>query len=172
MENIWQWVESNQSILLAVLAAGILLILFLLLWQNSRYRKLEKRIKAHESGALDKTLEQEAKELRMELERLSQECKEEKRRLTRFMAKEKKAIKKVRLIKYDAFATQGGKVSYALALLNEENSGVLINSIHSTDFSFSYAKEVVRGEVDQVMSKEEQAVLEKAVSERERLSSK
>ena len=121
MENIWQWVESNQSILLAVLAAGILLILFLLLWQNSRYRKLEKRIKAHESGALDKTLEQEAKELRMELERLSQECKEEKRRLTRFMAKEKKAI---------------------------------------------------RGEVDQVMSKEEQAVLEKAVSERERLSSK
>ena len=88
------------------------------------------------------------------------------------MAKEKKAIKKVRLVKYDAFETQGGKVSYALALLNEENSGILINSIHSTDFSFSYAKEVVRGEVDQVMSKEEKLVLEKAVSEREKLFSK
>ena len=40
------------------------------------------------------------------------------------------------------------------------------------EFCFSYAKEVVRGEVDQVTSPEEKAVLEKAVSEREKLSSK
>ena len=172
MENIWQWIETNQSGLLVSLSGVILLLFMLLLWQGDRYRKLEKRLRKHESGSLDKTLEEKAKELETKLEQFNQEFEEEKRRLTRFMAKEKKAIKKVRLGKYDAFETQGGKVSYALALLNEENSGILINSIHSTDFSFSYAKEVVRGEVDQVMSKEEKLVLEKAVSEREKLFSK
>ena len=171
-EIIWQWLETNQNILLAAFGGVILLLMIGLLWQGSRCRKLEKRMRTYESGTLNKTLEEEAKALKAELEQLTKEVEEEKKRLTRFVAKEKKAIKKVKLVKYDAFPTQGGKVSYALALLNEDNSGVLINSIHSTDFSFSYAKEVVRGEVDQVTSPEEKAVLEKAVSEREKLSSK
>lgn len=172
MEIIWQWIETNQSGIIIGLAAVILLLWLLLLIQSSRYRKLAKRLEAHESGALDMTLEEKIKELEKELERLDQEAGEEKRRLTRFIAKEKKALKKVKLIKYDAFETQGGKVSYALALLNEENSGILLNSIHSTDFSFSYAKEVIYGEVDQVLSKEEKTALEKAVLEREKLSAK
>ncbi len=170
MELIWLWIESYQKEFILGMAALLFLLCLFLLLQGRKLRRMEKRMKAYESGSLNKTLEERAAELQEELQALTKEVESEKRRLTRFLAKEKKAIKKVKLIKYNAFETQGGKVSYALALLNEENSGILINSIHSTDFSFSYAKEVVRGEVDQVLSKEEKEVLEKAITERDKLS--
>ena len=48
MENIWQWIETNQSGLLVSLSGVILLLFMLLLWQGDRYRKLEKRLRKHE----------------------------------------------------------------------------------------------------------------------------
>lgn len=172
MEKIWPWIEANQYLLLLACSASCMLLLILTLLQIKEQKNLKKKIKAYESGSLNDTLENKLTELQQELEKVKTELNEEKRKLLRVMAKEKKALKKVKLMKYNAFETQGGNVSYALALLNEENSGVVINSIHSTDFSFSYAKEVVKGRVNQVLSKEEEQILERAMEERERLSTR
>ncbi|RRD93665.1 DUF4446 family protein [Clostridiales bacterium COT073_COT-073] len=172
MEKIWPWIEANQYLLLLACSVGCVLLLIVTLLQIKEQKNLKKKIKAYESGSLNDTLENKLTELQQELEKVKTELNEEKRKLLRVMAKEKKALKKVKLMKYNAFETQGGNVSYALALLNEENSGVVINSIHSTDFSFSYAKEVVKGRVNQVLSKEEEQILERAMEERERLSTR
>lgn len=172
MENIWLWIQANHNILALTGNIGCLLLFIVLLFQKRKQKEIVKKLKAYESGSLNSTLEQEIDNLKAEIEAIKNSATEEKRKLTRFIAKEKKAIKKCKLIKYNAFETQGGNVSYALALLNEENSGVIINSIHSTDFSFSYAKQVVHGRVNQVLSKEEETVLEKAIEEREKLSSR
>ncbi len=171
MESIWRWMTSQGTAFLMIEATFFLTFLLLFL-ENRRCHRLEERMKAYESGSLNRTVEKKIEEVEKELYQLRKEVETEKHRVNRFMAKERKAIKKVKLMKYDAFETQAGKISYALAMLNEENSGILINSIHSTDFSYSYAKEVIRGKVNQEMSKEERAILEKAVSERDRLSNK
>lgn len=164
MENIWMWIRNYHDTIIfgLTIAAAVLTLISLLLLINSF--RLSRRIKAYESGSLNKTLEDKVAELEKELQIQKNELKEEKRQRLRFASKEKKAVKKVKLIKYNAFETQGGNVSYALALLDEENNGIILNSIHSTDFSFSYAKEVKRGEVAQVMSKEERQVLSDAVN--------
>ena len=70
---------------------------------------------------------------------------------------------KMGLIKYDAFSQMGGKLSFCLALLDEDNDGFLINSVHGTDSSYSYIKRIVSGQSNMDMTNEEKAALNKAV---------
>ena len=46
--------------------------------------------------------------------------------------------------KYDAFDDVGGKLSFALALLDKENTGLILNAVHSRDNCFLYMKEIVK----------------------------
>lgn len=73
------------------------------------------------------------------------------------------SLQKVGIVKYDAFDDVGGNLSHALAMLDRNNNGVIINVIHSKDRCFSYAKEVIKGKVYTVLSEEEQDALNKAL---------
>ena len=52
-----------------------------------------------------------------------------------------------------------GKLSFALALLNQDNTGVVINAMHSREGCFTYAKEIIKGESYIVLSEEEKEAL-------------
>ena len=66
--------------------------------------------------------------------------------------------------KYDAFDDVGGKLSFALALLDKDNSGIMLNAVHSRDNCFLYLKEIVKGESYVMLSQEEVEALRKAVN--------
>ena len=72
------------------------------------------------------------------------------------------AYQKIGLVKYDAFREIGGKLSFVLVLLTEDNNGFILNSMHSKEGCYTYAKEVVNGEVFIVLSEEERQALEEA----------
>lgn len=73
------------------------------------------------------------------------------------------AYQKIGLVKYDAFKEIGGKLSFVLVLLTEDNNGFILNSMHSTkEGCYTYAKEVVNGEAFVILSEEEQQALEEA----------
>lgn len=74
---------------------------------------------------------------------------------------------KMGLVKYDAFQQMGGQLSFSLALLNENNDGFIINSVHSTDGCYSYTKEIVAGKCSITLGKEEEKALAIAMGERE-----
>ena len=57
------------------------------------------------------------------------------------------SYQKVGIVKYDAFGEMGGKLSFALTMLDNDNNGWILNSMHSRDGCYTYIKEIVRGEV-------------------------
>ena len=59
----------------------------------------------------------------------------------------------------------GGQLSFSLALLDENNNGFLINSVHSTEGCYSYTKEIKQGECSISLSEEEVKALELAMGE-------
>ena len=67
--------------------------------------------------------------------------------------------------KYDAFDDVGGKLSFALAMLDMDNSGIILNAVHSRDNCFLYMKEIVKGESYVMLSQEEVEALRKAVNQ-------
>ena len=61
---------------------------------------------------------------------------------------------KIGIVKYDAFPDVGGKLSFALAMLDESNSGFVLNAIHSREGCYTYVKEIVKGESYIVLGQE------------------
>ena len=57
----------------------------------------------------------------------------------------------------------GGKLSFALAMLDKKNSGFILNAIHSRDNCFLYIKEIVKGESYVMLSEEEVKALKAAM---------
>ena len=66
------------------------------------------------------------------------------------------------IVKYDAFEDVGGKMSFALAMLDQENTGFVLNAIHSRDNCFLYLKDIVKGTSYIVLSDEEIEALRRA----------
>ena len=74
--------------------------------------------------------------------------------------KTKSNVQKVGFIKYNAYDETENKLSFALALLDDYNNGVLINHIYSKHGSSIYAKNVKNGKVEERISEEEAHALE------------
>ena len=74
------------------------------------------------------------------------------------------AYQKMSIVKYDAFKEMGGKLSFCLVMLDEENDGYILNSVHSSDGCYSYTKRIKKGSSDIALGEEERHALEKAMS--------
>lgn len=73
-------------------------------------------------------------------------------------------IKKVGLYRYDAFGNTKNNLSFALALLDRNNNGVVINSIYGQDSSNVYSKEIKKGTSKYNLSEEEKEAINKAMN--------
>lgn len=74
-------------------------------------------------------------------------------------------IKKVGMVRYSAFKDTGSDLSFALALLNDKNDGVILNGIYSREMSNIYAKQVIAGKCSNKLSEEERQALEIAINQ-------
>ncbi|MFA6518814.1 MAG: DUF4446 family protein [Candidatus Shapirobacteria bacterium] len=71
---------------------------------------------------------------------------------------------KIQLQRYNPFSNVGGDQSFTLCLLDNQNSGVIITSLHTPHLTRIYAKNIKDGQSDGVsLSKEEKAILAKTV---------
>ena len=78
-----------------------------------------------------------------------------------------RAYQKTGLVKYDAFQQMGGQLSFCLVLLDMNNNGFIINSVHSTEGSYCYTKEIKNGIGDVSFGKEEKEALAMAIGKEE-----
>lgn len=75
---------------------------------------------------------------------------------------DKSKIQKVGLIRYNPFEEMGGNLCFALALLDGEDNGVVLNGIHSRTGSFTYAKPIEMGVSIYMLSDEEKQAVKMA----------
>ena len=73
------------------------------------------------------------------------------------------SFQKFGIVKYDAFKQMGGQLSFSLVLLNENDDGFIINSVHSTEGCYSYSKEVKNGQCSISLGEEEKQALNMAL---------
>ena len=75
----------------------------------------------------------------------------------------KKCIQKVGIIRYSAFKDVGSDLSFAVALLDEENSGIVFNGVYSSEASNIYAKPIIKGESKYRITEEEKQAIQIAM---------
>ena len=81
----------------------------------------------------------------------------------------RKCIQKIGIVRYNAFKDTGSDLSFTLALLDENNNGVVLNGIYSREMSNIYAKPVEKGESKYTLSDEEKEAISKAMSSGENI---
>lgn len=70
-------------------------------------------------------------------------------------------IQKTGLVRYNAFQNVGSDLSFAIALLDRENNGVVLNGLYGSESSNIYAKPIKNGEsLNYQLSDEEKYAIE------------
>jgi len=69
------------------------------------------------------------------------------------------AIRHVAVVRFDAFGDMGGRLSFAVALLDDAGDGLVVTSINGRSETRTYAKGVKAGAADQTLSPEEEQVI-------------
>ncbi len=72
------------------------------------------------------------------------------------------SLKKIGLVNFDAFDDVKGNLSFALAILNNNNDGFILTSLYGHNSCNTYVREVVGGETPIKLLDEEKAALNKA----------
>ena len=135
----------------------ILLITVIVLIVNTS--GLKKKYNAFMQGKDGKTLEDTIINRFEQLDETSKLSKANSNEIKKITENLKITYQKVGIVKYDAFNEMGGKLSFALALLDKNNNGFVLNAMHSREGCYTYIKEIVNGESYIVLAEEEKNAL-------------
>ena len=150
-------------ILIVVILFMLILFLYMvkLSFKMSRFTKKYKQFMRGKDGI---SLEAAFIKSFNQLDTLTESSKNHMEEIRRIKEIQDKTLNKTAIVKYDAFKEVGGKLSFALAMLDKDNSGFVLNAIHSRERCYTYIKEIVNGESYIVLGEEEKEALRQAVN--------
>lgn len=156
---------GNVDIGFILLAFVILIVILLILNILSlvKISKIQTKLKNFMRGKDAQSLENEILGLYEDNEFLKKMADNNKTDIRQLNKRFSKAFQKLGLVKYDAYQQMGGLLSFSLALLDEDNNGLILNSVHSTEGCYTYTKEVHMGECKLELSNEEKVALDQAM---------
>lgn len=73
-------------------------------------------------------------------------------------------IQKVGIVRFNPFRDTGGDQSFAIALLNYYNNGLVVSSLFSREGTRVYTKPIKKGQSEYNLSEEEKEAIKKAMS--------
>ena len=152
---------SENLLLILVVSIGILLILNIISF--IRISSLKRKYKKFMSGKDASSLEDILLQQKTEIEKLTEAIKDKDVTIDKIHLLLSKTYSKCGLIKYDALDNMSGKISFAFVLLNDQNDGFLMNSIHTRNGSYVYLRDIKNGLCDVKLGEEETQALEMAM---------
>lgn len=147
------------GILLVILASIIIILLILNIVNMCSIHKLKKRYSKFMQGKNAKSLENEIVGLFEDNKFIKNSVEKNKKDIRTLYNKFESAFQKIGIVKYDAFNQMGGKLSFSIALLDEENNGFILNSVHSVEGCYTYTKEIENGKCKISLGEEEEKAL-------------
>lgn len=120
------------------------------------YRRLTHKI---DKKDLQSILEKILKESKIQ----GREIEEIVKKVTRLDREKKRHLQKIGFIRFNPFSETGGSQSFVLSLLDEQDNGLVLSSLHSREATRFYAKKVRKGKgEDFELSKEEKEAVKRA----------
>ena len=159
VQQISKLVMENTMIIVGVLGVLVIVMyaIILNLYLNLRYlkKRYRKMMTGVDNGNLERMLIGHIDEVR----RVQQENAEIRAEAERQDALLQQAITRVGVVRFRAFADMGSDLSYAVALLDSHNDGVVLSSIFGREDSRSYVKPIKDGQSQYMLTDEEKQAL-------------
>jgi len=156
--------NMDLSILLIVLTALVLILTVLSVVLLIRTAKLKKNYRKFMTGKNVKSLESEIVGLFEDNKSMKEQISDGRRDIRNIYKQMRGVYQKCSINRYDAFQEMGGKLSFCLTLLNEDNDGFILNSVHSSAGCYNYLKQIRGGRCEIDLGAEEQKSLDSALN--------
>ena len=130
-----------------------------------KYKRMQEKYQIFMRGKDGRSLERGFLEQFKTVEKLERIAKQNTRDIDMICKKMRSHYQKVGIVRYDAFQEMGGDLSFVLTMLDENNSGWILNAIHSREGCYTYIKEIIKGECDMELGREERESLKKAMKQ-------
>lgn len=159
MESILEFLKTDSFLMISFIINIVLIVItiiniFMLTKTNKKYIKFMKQL--GNGNNLDEMLKDYLRDVK-EIKRDNSEIKAYYTKLDSDIAS---CIQKVGLVRYNAFRDVGSDLSFAIALLDGNDTGVVLNGLYGSDSSNIYAKPVKNGVSTYQLSEEEKYALE------------
>ena len=145
-----------------LIVALVVIILFLIILNIVNIRSISKLRKKYDKFMLGKnaeSLENEITDLFEDNKFIKNSIEKNKKDIHALYRKFESSLQKVGIIKYDAFDQIGGKLSFCMALLDENNNGFILNSVYGAEGCYTYTKEIKNGNCETSLGQEEEKAL-------------
>lgn len=153
----------KSDIFLIVLMIIIFILAILYIVNTIKLSKIEKNYSKFINKFGENTnIEEDLRNYVTKVEAISEENELMREYVKNLNVNMKDCIQKIGIVRYSAFSDVGSDLSFTLALLDENDNGVVLNGIYSSDSSNIYAKPVIKGTSKYALSDEEKKAIEKA----------
>ena len=154
----------KSDLMVIIMPIVILITIILYIYSAAKFKKIQKNYQRFlDKFGKETNIEEDLKKYVDKVEAVDKENKELVEYCNNINKTVQKCIQKVGIVRYTAFNDIGSDLSFALALLDNENNGVVLNGIYSREMSNIYAKPVVNGESSYTLSEQEKEAIKKAV---------
>ena len=158
--------NMDLGIVITVMALIILILLIISITNTCSVNEMKKTYKKFMSGKTAKSLEDEITGLFEDNKFIKNAVEKNRKDIGVLFHNFESAFQKIGIVKYDAFHEMGGKLSFAICMLDKNDNGCLVNVMHSNNGCFAYIKEIINGESFIELGDEEANALKQAVAGR------
>jgi len=131
--------------------------LFFQIWQ------IKRRLKMFFLGQKARDLEGVLAEVIKRTKKNEKEIKEIQGIVKKLEQTSRISFQKMSVIRFNPFKDTGGDQSFVIALLDQENNGLVISSLYTREGNRVYCKPITRGQSKYPLSKEEEKAIKKAI---------
>ena len=156
-----------QTVIFGVLAAFDAILLILVIYLLSRYGKIKRSYDYFMRGRDAESMEDTILGLEEALRDLRSEDRANKEAIRVLNKNQRASYQKFGIVRYNDFKDMGGKMSFAIALLDYTNTGFIMNTVHSREGCYLYIKTVDCGQTEVLLGSEEKDALEQALGYKE-----
>ena len=153
--SIFDAIGIDPGIILIFVLGVLLIVLVYMIKISMKMSRFIKKYKMFMRGMDGASLERAFAARFNQMDLLEENSRNHMEEIRKIKEVQNITLNKVAIVKYDAFKEMGGKLSFALAMLDKENNGFVMNAIHSSDGCYTYVKEIVKGESYVVLGEEE-----------------
>ena len=165
LNNLVSFIASHEAARLLTSMLLILVLLILVIYTMVRLSTMRENYRAMMRGSETEDLEGMLIQHIREVEQVTAtnaRILEENEFIRQFL---RKTIVRTAMVRFRAFEDMGGDLSYAVAMLDANNDGVIFSSIFARADSRSYIKPIKNGSSEYSLTDEEKGVLREAMAQ-------
>lgn len=162
--NIIDLIKDNQSYITIGIGSSCIILLIFSLILFKKVSTMKGKYENFMRGASGNNIEELVIKYFDKIDEVKKETSEAINKTMELEQRMTSCLQKISILRYKAFENVGSDLSFSIAMLDDNNDGIILTGIYGRNESTTYAKPIDKGMSRYDLSEEEKEVLYKAMN--------